>query len=101
MGFPLMNDNHWAAIRGRLEADGFAVDLESLYYQQRQPFWRARATRDGRSWCASGGDMDAIFTELAMLARSGARPASHPPKESLARVLRSVGRAGGGRFSAL
>ena len=96
-----MSDNDWAAMRDKLKADGFCVEVESLYFQQRQPFWRACASRDGRTWSASGGNLDEIFAELETQTRLGDRLASHPPKESLSRALRSAGRTARGRFSSL
>lgn len=79
-----MSENEWIEIRGRLEAIGFSVDLASLYFHQRQPFWRVIAYREGRTWSVSGGELNEIFVELENLTRFGKRFITpRPPKESL------------------
>ena len=96
-----MNEIGWTAIRDQLNEFGVRVELESLYFQQRQPYWRACASREGRTWIASGSDLNEIFEELRTLTGREIRMAGHPPKESLARSMRIAGRSGRGRFSSL
>ena len=96
-----MTENGWTAIRDQLKGIGICVELESLYFQQRQPFWRACASREGRTWVASGSDLNEIFAELQTLAGRETRPVGHPAKESLVRAMRVAGKGGRGRFSSL
>ena len=96
-----MIENDWTAIRDQLKGIGVYVELESLYFQQRQPFWRAHASREGRTWVASGSDLNDIFTELQTLAGRETRLAVHPHRETSSRAMRVAGRGGRGRYSSL